>query len=48
MVLKMRGSAHNKSICSFNISDKGMQIGEPFTDMRNILGGSPIPQISTQ
>ena len=40
MVLKMRGSPHNKSICEFTIDGKGMHIGEPFRDVSGILAGN--------
>ncbi len=42
MVLKMRGSSHDKQIRRFNISSEGMVIGDPFSDMHNILGGNPL------
>ncbi|MFA9477016.1 circadian clock protein KaiC [Phycisphaerales bacterium AB-hyl4] len=38
-VLKMRGSAHDKSIRQFRITSEGMDIGEPFADMAGILAG---------
>jgi circadian clock protein KaiC len=41
MVLKMRGSAHNKEICEFSIDGKGMHIGKPFRTMSGILAGNP-------
>lgn len=37
-VLKMRGSTHDKSIRQFEISDKGMLIGERFQSTSGILG----------
>ncbi|MFP5264763.1 MAG: circadian clock protein KaiC [Blastocatellia bacterium] len=41
MVLKMRGSMHNKDICEFLIDAKGMHIGKPFRGVNGILGGNP-------
>jgi circadian clock protein KaiC len=36
-VLKMRGSDHDKSVREFRITERGMQIGEPFDDVAHIL-----------
>ena len=41
-VLKMRGSAHNKDIREFLISDRGMCLGKPFRNVTGILAGNPI------
>ncbi|HVG22248.1 MAG TPA: circadian clock protein KaiC [Blastocatellia bacterium] len=41
MVLKMRGSMHNKDICEFLIDAKGMHIGKPFRGVNGILAGNP-------
>ncbi|CCG07074.1 circadian clock protein KaiC [Pararhodospirillum photometricum] len=41
MVLKMRGSFHDKEIREFNIDGKGMHIGRPFRNMTGILAGNP-------
>ncbi len=40
-VLKMRGSAHQKEIRSFQITRGGLKIGEPFTGREGILSGTP-------
>lgn len=40
-VLKMRGSAHEKSIREIMIDHQGMHIGTPFRDVTGILSGSP-------
>ncbi|MDB5328169.1 MAG: putative circadian clock protein KaiC [Phycisphaerales bacterium] len=40
MVLKMRGSPHNKAIREFTIDGTGMHIGEPFRDVSGILAGN--------
>jgi len=40
-VLKMRGSAHEKSIREIIIDHQGMHIGAPFRDVIGILSGSP-------
>lgn len=41
VVLKMRGSPHDKAIREFLISGEGMTIGEHFTAVRGILAGAP-------
>lgn len=41
MVLKLRGSTHDKQIHEFTIDSNGMQIGAPFRDVSGILAGSP-------
>jgi circadian clock protein KaiC len=41
MVLKMRGSMHNKDICEFSIDNSGMHIGKPFRGVNGILSGNP-------
>ncbi|MDJ0884385.1 MAG: circadian clock protein KaiC [Desulfobacterales bacterium] len=40
-VLKMRGSAHEKTIREFMIDSAGMHIGKPFQDVSGILSGHP-------
>lgn len=40
-VLKMRGSMHDKEIRSYEITEKGMQIGKPFRNVVGILSGAP-------
>lgn len=41
VVLKMRGSEHEKAIREFIISSSGMAIGDTFTNVRGILAGNP-------
>ena len=41
VVLKMRGSEHEKAIREFIISNSGMAIGDTFTNVRGILAGTP-------
>ena len=41
MVLKLRGSTHDKQIHEFVIGSNGMKIGAPFRDVTGILAGSP-------
>ena len=41
MVLKMRGSMHDKDICEFMIDSSGMHIGKPFRGVNGILSGNP-------
>ena len=40
-IIKMRGSQHDKQIHEFFISEKGLQIGEPFKNVHNIILGTP-------
>ncbi|MDQ6884113.1 MAG: circadian clock protein KaiC [Candidatus Dormibacteraeota bacterium] len=44
-ILKMRGSAHDKTIRAFTIDGHGMQIGEPLRDVTGILTGLPIEEL---
>lgn len=41
VVLKMRGSRHEKEIREFTIDSEGMHIGMPFRGISGILGGEP-------
>ncbi|GAB4526423.1 MAG: circadian clock protein KaiC [Pleurocapsa sp.] len=41
VVLKMRGSKHDKDIREFLISDRGMKLGQPFRNVTGILAGNP-------
>ena len=41
-VLKMRGSAHDKSIREFTIGLGGMSVGKPFRHVTGILSGTPV------
>ena len=41
VVLKMRGSRHEKNIREFTINGEGMHIGKPFRSVIGILAGSP-------
>jgi circadian clock protein KaiC len=43
-VLKMRGSAHDKSIREFTIDGHGMHIGEPLRQVSGILAGIPLEE----
>ena len=40
-VLKMRGSAHHREICEYEINDSGLHIGQPLQAHANILAGRP-------
>ncbi len=40
LVLKMRGSPHEKNIREFTIDATGMHVGEPFRGISGILGGT--------
>lgn len=40
-VIKMRGSQHDKQIREFTISNDGLHIGRPFTNVQNIILGVP-------
>jgi circadian clock protein KaiC len=35
-VLKMRGSDHDEAVREFCITDHGLDIGEPFADIRHV------------
>ena len=41
VVIKMRGSQHEKEIREFEIDTNGLHIGKPFTNMQNIILGIP-------
>lgn len=41
LVLKQRASSHDKSIREFRITDRGITIGEPFSDREGVLSGLP-------
>jgi circadian clock protein KaiC len=41
LILKQRASAHDKSIREFKITNKGLSIGEPFSDREGVLSGAP-------
>lgn len=41
IVLKMRGSKHNKNICEVIIDNNGMHIGNPIRNVVGILRGNP-------
>ena len=40
-VLKMRGSAHTREICEYEINDSGLHIGQPLQAHANLLAGRP-------
>lgn len=40
-IIKMRGSQHDKEIHEFTIDNRGLQIGEPFRNVQNIILGVP-------
>jgi len=42
MVLKMRGSEHDKQIRRFTIDDKGMHLGEPFGGAPDMFGDAAV------
>jgi circadian clock protein KaiC len=42
MVLKMRGSAHEKDIREITIDGTGMHLGAPFRSVSGILSGTPV------
>jgi circadian clock protein KaiC len=42
LVLKMRGSGHEKEIREFRIDAQGMHIGMPFKSVSGILSGTPV------
>jgi circadian clock protein KaiC len=42
MVLKMRGSPHDKEIRELTIDASGMHIGDAFRGVSGILSGNPV------
>jgi len=42
-VLKARGVAHVKELRHLYITNHGLEVGDPFTDLRGVLTGIPIP-----
>jgi circadian clock protein KaiC len=42
-VLKARGVAHAKELRRLSITTRGLEVGDPFTDLRGVLTGIPIP-----
>ena len=49
-VLKLRGSGHDSRIREFTITDRGMRVGEPFSDITGILSGNAVtiaPTVTT-
>lgn len=47
-VLKMRGSAHDREIRSYEISNKGITVMLPFTGLTGVLSGTPRPTIEIE
>lgn len=43
LVLKIRGSGHDKSLREYSITDSGMKIGKQFREYTGILTGSATP-----
>jgi circadian clock protein KaiC len=43
MVVKMRRSSHSIDMCEYQISSKGLQIGEPMRGYRGLTSGIPQP-----
>jgi circadian clock protein KaiC len=41
IIIKMRGSQHDKRFHEFTIDDKGLHIGEPFVHVPSVLLGIP-------
>lgn len=46
-VVKVRGSSHSAEIRRFDITDKGIVIGDPVSDFEGILGGQPARKTTT-
>jgi circadian clock protein KaiC len=40
-VLKMRTSDFERTLREFTITEQGLRVGEPLTDLRGILSGTP-------
>jgi circadian clock protein KaiC len=41
-VLKLRNSAHDRSLREFRISGKGLEVGDPLADAQMVLSGIPV------
>lgn len=41
LIIKMRGSQHEKDVREFHIDSQGMHIGEPFEDLPTVISGVP-------
>jgi circadian clock protein KaiC len=46
-VVKMRGSTHSKDWCAYEVTDRGLVIGEAMSDYRGIISGLPVPREET-
>jgi circadian clock protein KaiC len=46
VVLKMRGSAHDKKLREYEITSTGIKVTAPFTEYEGLLGGSPTKRAS--
>ena len=46
LVLKMRGSDHDRSIRQFDVVDGRLEVGEPFSHAGGILIGQPLDRPS--
>lgn len=44
IIIKMRGSQHAKNIREFTIDNRGLHVGEPFSNIHDILSGIPSAQ----
>jgi circadian clock protein KaiC len=40
-VVKVRASAHSKTLCLYDIRDDGIHVGETLADHEGLLGGHP-------
>lgn len=41
-ILKLRNSAHDRSLREFRISNKGLEVGDPLADAQMVLSGIPV------
>ena len=42
-VIKVRGSAHSTDLCSYQITDEGIVVGDKLSSFRGVLTGNPEP-----
>lgn len=45
-VVKKRGGAHERTIRSFSLTERGIVIGEPLRNFRGVLTGVPVPVLA--
>lgn len=46
-VLKKRSGKHEDTIRELSFSDRGVEVGEPITEIRGVLAGVPVPDMTS-